>query len=298
LCAGDVLYIPRGWPHQATAIDDEGLASEERREGPSVHLTLAVEVEPPFDWEGALHHALRGWAEAHAPHGRRSDGGDMEAGGEEAEEAEEESQGGLRGHAKRRRTAAEGVGCGFGGTEVWWAAEALLHVALAAAAGGRPLLRAACLASGGAAEQVGGTGPRGEEHCECRAEDTRGADDAAAEHGGPPGSARKHRGRDASMFAALLAELAEVAGQAAKVEATVGEMQFSVAAAAVRQQLHSDTPPWERLAWLGLVGRGSWVGWDSFASLDVFEARLRGAVASSPSDAVHASLPGECEVRS
>jgi hypothetical protein len=35
----------------------------------SVHLTLAVEVEPPFDWEGALHHALRAWALANAPGG-------------------------------------------------------------------------------------------------------------------------------------------------------------------------------------------------------------------------------------
>jgi len=48
-----------------------------------VHLTLAVEVEPPFDWEGALHHALRAWALANAPGGRRTVGeGDTAEGGE------------------------------------------------------------------------------------------------------------------------------------------------------------------------------------------------------------------------
>lgn len=45
---------------------------EEERGAGSVHLTLAVEVEPPFDWEGALHHALRAWALANAPGGRRT----------------------------------------------------------------------------------------------------------------------------------------------------------------------------------------------------------------------------------
>lgn len=48
LTAGDVLYIPRGWPHSAAAQD-----------GMSTHLTLAVEVPPPFEWAAALHVALR-----------------------------------------------------------------------------------------------------------------------------------------------------------------------------------------------------------------------------------------------
>jgi len=48
LTAGDVLYIPRGWPHSAAAQD-----------GPSTHLTLAIEVPPPFEWAAALHVALR-----------------------------------------------------------------------------------------------------------------------------------------------------------------------------------------------------------------------------------------------
>lgn len=41
---GDVLYIPRGIPHQARTITDgDGSA------GFSLHVTLAIEVEPPFE---------------------------------------------------------------------------------------------------------------------------------------------------------------------------------------------------------------------------------------------------------
>jgi lysine-specific demethylase/histidyl-hydroxylase NO66 len=51
---GDVLYLPRGWVHQAEAplgvTDDDGA---------SLHLSLGLEVEPLTDWAGAMHIALR-----------------------------------------------------------------------------------------------------------------------------------------------------------------------------------------------------------------------------------------------
>ena len=48
LTAGDVLYIPRGFPHAAST-----------REGASTHLTLAIECWPAFEWAAALHVAVR-----------------------------------------------------------------------------------------------------------------------------------------------------------------------------------------------------------------------------------------------
>ncbi|GAQ83833.1 hypothetical protein KFL_001640080 [Klebsormidium nitens] len=45
---GDVLYIPRGWTHVATALDVE-----------SLHVTFGVEVEEPFSWEGFLNAAVQ-----------------------------------------------------------------------------------------------------------------------------------------------------------------------------------------------------------------------------------------------
>ncbi|CDP03013.1 unnamed protein product [Coffea canephora] len=55
---GDVLYIPRGFPHEARAtIDEDGSARF------SLHLTLAIEVEPPFAWEGFVRVALNHWCE-------------------------------------------------------------------------------------------------------------------------------------------------------------------------------------------------------------------------------------------
>ncbi|KAG8367729.1 hypothetical protein BUALT_Bualt16G0103200 [Buddleja alternifolia] len=56
---GDVLYIPRGFPHEArTGVDDD-----ENVNGFSLHLTLAIEIEPPFEWEGFMHVALYCWSE-------------------------------------------------------------------------------------------------------------------------------------------------------------------------------------------------------------------------------------------
>lgn len=52
LARGDVLYVPRGAPHDATAADDAGSEA-------SVHATLAVEVPPPFEMSAALHVAVR-----------------------------------------------------------------------------------------------------------------------------------------------------------------------------------------------------------------------------------------------
>ncbi|KAJ7955871.1 Lysine-specific demethylase NO66 [Quillaja saponaria] len=56
---GDILYIPRGYPHEAhtrSSGDDDST-------GFSLHLTLGVEVEPPFEWEGFAHFALHFWNE-------------------------------------------------------------------------------------------------------------------------------------------------------------------------------------------------------------------------------------------
>ncbi|XP_054792588.1 uncharacterized protein LOC129320220 isoform X2 [Prosopis cineraria] len=56
---GDVLYIPRGFPHEAyTKSGPDDVSS-----GFSLHLTLSVEVEPPFEWEGVAHFALHCWSE-------------------------------------------------------------------------------------------------------------------------------------------------------------------------------------------------------------------------------------------
>ncbi|KAD6454536.1 hypothetical protein E3N88_09242 [Mikania micrantha] len=56
---GDILYIPRGFPHEACTIMDN-----DERDGNaefSLHLTLAIEIEPPFEWEGFVHVALHLW---------------------------------------------------------------------------------------------------------------------------------------------------------------------------------------------------------------------------------------------
>jgi len=42
---GDILYIPRGFPHKAYTKSDVGDGSP----GFSLHLTLSIEVEPPFE---------------------------------------------------------------------------------------------------------------------------------------------------------------------------------------------------------------------------------------------------------
>ncbi|KAK1418374.1 hypothetical protein QVD17_27517 [Tagetes erecta] len=60
---GDILYIPRGFPHEACTItdDDETNGNAEF----SLHLTLAIEIEPPFEWEGFVHVALHHWGHNH-----------------------------------------------------------------------------------------------------------------------------------------------------------------------------------------------------------------------------------------
>ncbi|CAM6089110.1 unnamed protein product [Calypogeia fissa] len=77
---GDILYIPRGFPHKAHcehpesgfgtylpgSRDDTSGGSMMQNFSPglySLHLTFGVEVEPPFEWEGLIHTALRLWAE-------------------------------------------------------------------------------------------------------------------------------------------------------------------------------------------------------------------------------------------
>ncbi|KAJ6673181.1 MINA53 MYC INDUCED NUCLEAR ANTIGEN [Salix viminalis] len=54
---GDILYIPRGFPHEACTHDD-GSSDLARF---SLHVTFGVEVEPPFEWEGFAHVALHCW---------------------------------------------------------------------------------------------------------------------------------------------------------------------------------------------------------------------------------------------
>ncbi|KAJ4959079.1 hypothetical protein NE237_026190 [Protea cynaroides] len=59
---GDILYIPRGCPHEACTIADDGEPpGNDCSTGYSLHLTLGVEVEPPFEWEGFAHVALHCW---------------------------------------------------------------------------------------------------------------------------------------------------------------------------------------------------------------------------------------------
>ncbi|KAL8149448.1 uncharacterized protein LOC141708754 [Apium graveolens] len=57
---GDVLYIPRGVPHEACTVNND--ESDEIAKF-SLHLTLAIEVEPPFEWEGFIHVALHHWGQ-------------------------------------------------------------------------------------------------------------------------------------------------------------------------------------------------------------------------------------------
>ncbi|CAO2842114.1 unnamed protein product [Amaranthus hypochondriacus] len=57
---GDVLYLPRGFAHEACTTTDVG--SSDNVFGSSIHLTLAIEVEPPFEWEGFAHVALHRWS--------------------------------------------------------------------------------------------------------------------------------------------------------------------------------------------------------------------------------------------
>ncbi|ERN07414.1 hypothetical protein AMTR_s00019p00245720 [Amborella trichopoda] len=58
---GDILYIPRGCAHEAQTVmgDPEIVDSPEF----SLHLTLGIEVEPPFEWEGFTHVALHYWCQ-------------------------------------------------------------------------------------------------------------------------------------------------------------------------------------------------------------------------------------------
>ncbi|KAK6929105.1 hypothetical protein RJ641_005310, partial [Dillenia turbinata] len=56
---GDVLYIPRGFAHVACTTADDGGANDL---APFLlHLTLGIEIEPPFEWEGFVHVALHSW---------------------------------------------------------------------------------------------------------------------------------------------------------------------------------------------------------------------------------------------
>ncbi|CAL9176948.1 unnamed protein product [Musa hybrid cultivar] len=60
---GDILYIPRGYPHEAHTNTDASESQNNMSSGFSLHLTLSIEVEPPFEWEGFAHVALHCWHE-------------------------------------------------------------------------------------------------------------------------------------------------------------------------------------------------------------------------------------------
>lgn len=61
LLEGDMMYIPRGYVHEAHT--DVGGSETNAYADYSLHLTLAIEVEPPFEWEGFAHIALHCWTE-------------------------------------------------------------------------------------------------------------------------------------------------------------------------------------------------------------------------------------------
>uniref|UniRef100_A0A0A9CLA1 Bifunctional lysine-specific demethylase and histidyl-hydroxylase n=1 Tax=Arundo donax TaxID=35708 RepID=A0A0A9CLA1_ARUDO len=61
LLEGDLMYIPRGYVHEAHT--DVGDSQVNAYADYSLHLTLAIEVEPPFEWEGFAHIALHCWME-------------------------------------------------------------------------------------------------------------------------------------------------------------------------------------------------------------------------------------------
>jgi hypothetical protein len=63
LAPGDVLYVPRGHPHEAQAEEEDGDGAAVS----STHATLALEVPPPFEWAASLHVAVRLAADS-APH--------------------------------------------------------------------------------------------------------------------------------------------------------------------------------------------------------------------------------------
>ncbi|XP_010265398.1 PREDICTED: uncharacterized protein LOC104603153 isoform X2 [Nelumbo nucifera] len=66
LSEGDILYIPRGCPHEACTVTDNSVSTaDDGSTGFSLHLTLGVEVEPPFEWEGFAHVALHCWNHNH-----------------------------------------------------------------------------------------------------------------------------------------------------------------------------------------------------------------------------------------
>ncbi|WOL06478.1 hypothetical protein Cni_G15212 [Canna indica] len=60
---GDILYIPRGYLHEAHTKTETCESGNKLLSEISLHLTLAIEVEPPFEWEGFAHVALHCWYE-------------------------------------------------------------------------------------------------------------------------------------------------------------------------------------------------------------------------------------------
>ncbi|KAF3781090.1 Bifunctional lysine-specific demethylase and histidyl-hydroxylase [Nymphaea thermarum] len=64
LSEGDILYVPRGCAHEAHTVIKDNVAGADKVNEFSLHLTLSIEVEPPFEWEGFAHVALYSWSRA------------------------------------------------------------------------------------------------------------------------------------------------------------------------------------------------------------------------------------------
>ncbi|XP_068637805.1 uncharacterized protein [Aristolochia californica] len=58
---GDILYIPRGYPHEAHTLLPENKSLSDGTTTFSLHLTIGIEVETAFQWEGFVHISLQCW---------------------------------------------------------------------------------------------------------------------------------------------------------------------------------------------------------------------------------------------
>ena len=52
---GDLLYIPRGWAHQAEAVETNHSLNHTPPPAVSLHITVGVEVDEDCTWGAVLH---------------------------------------------------------------------------------------------------------------------------------------------------------------------------------------------------------------------------------------------------
>eukprot|EP00850_Spirogloea_muscicola_P008322 SM000044S15969 [mRNA] locus=s44:285073:288988:+ [translate_table: standard] len=138
---GDVLYIPRGWPHEALNLAQKGNCNSSE---PSLHITFGVEVESPFEWEGLLHIALHLRCQELAHDHNRSD---------EVLSTGKLGVGTLASDQELHGTTERGhLDCGdLHGHDPAIVVEGLLHVAVRAVGNRHEQLRRTCLTSAAAA---------------------------------------------------------------------------------------------------------------------------------------------------